>query len=41
MLAGLSKLRKVSGTIGPETEDGKLAANAAEVEWILEHWPRL
>ncbi|KAG0293613.1 hypothetical protein BGZ96_002567 [Linnemannia gamsii] len=41
MLAELSKLEKIGGDIGPETKDRKLAANAAEVDWILEHWPRL
>lgn len=41
MLAGLSKLVEVGGDISPETRDGKLAEDAAEVDWILEHWPRL
>ncbi|KAF9118536.1 hypothetical protein BGW39_001064 [Mortierella sp. 14UC] len=41
LLAGLSKLEFVGSAVVPETDGFKLAEDAEEVDWILEHWPRL
>jgi hypothetical protein len=39
LLGGLKKLRKITGSVGPETKDYRMAIDAEEVEWIAEHWP--
>ncbi|KAG0067077.1 hypothetical protein BGZ89_006517 [Linnemannia elongata] len=41
LLRRLSKLEKVGGSIVPETKYFRFSKDAKEVEWILEHWPRL
>ncbi|KAK3837989.1 MAG: hypothetical protein JOS17DRAFT_732378 [Linnemannia elongata] len=41
LLSGLTRLKEIRGSVAPETPDHKLAADAAEVDWILEHWPEL
>ncbi|KAG0363941.1 hypothetical protein BGX24_004816 [Mortierella sp. AD032] len=41
LLAGLSKLQVIGGDIVTGARDGKLAVDAKEVDWILEHWPCL
>ncbi|KAF9542528.1 hypothetical protein EC957_001897 [Mortierella hygrophila] len=41
LLGGLSQLKNVDKDVVPETWDYKLAEDAPEVDWILEHWPCL
>ncbi|KAG9064864.1 hypothetical protein KI688_003125 [Linnemannia hyalina] len=41
LLGGLSQLKNVGKGVVPETWDYKMAECAPEVDWILEHWPRL
>lgn len=41
LLSGLTRLKEIRGSVAPETPDHKLAADAAEVDWILEHWPEV
>lgn len=39
LLGGLKKLWKISGSVGPETENYKVAADSAEAKWIIDNWP--
>ncbi|KAF8924876.1 hypothetical protein BGZ47_003630 [Haplosporangium gracile] len=39
LLSGLKRLQEIQGSVAPETADHKLAEDAAEVDWILNHWP--
>ncbi|KAF9123474.1 hypothetical protein BG015_005313, partial [Linnemannia schmuckeri] len=39
LLSGLKRLKEIQGSVAPETADHKLAEDAAEVDWILKHWP--
>lgn len=36
---GLTRLKEIHGSVAPETPDHKLPVDAAEVDWILRHWP--
>jgi hypothetical protein len=40
-LAGLSKLRKLAGSVSADTNDTKVTVGLKEAEWMHQHWPVL
>lgn len=40
-LAGLSKLRKLAGSVSAETNETKVTVGLEEAEWMHQHWPVL
>ncbi|KAG0293615.1 hypothetical protein BGZ96_002569 [Linnemannia gamsii] len=39
LLVGLKQLWRISGSVGPETKNYKVAVDSAEAKWMIEHWP--
>ncbi|KAF9156999.1 hypothetical protein BG015_008502 [Linnemannia schmuckeri] len=40
-LVGLTKLRKLSGSVSAATDEAKVTVGLKEAEWMQEHWPLL